>query len=419
MFRNGGRVVTMTTDELLPESFDARTSDELAAVDGSAQLGALPCPMRERFGDMLAVGGGPGCPKEGAREKRLRLGRRADRTSGSRPSSTLSAARRSRSRRPSPTRRGGGSSGSPTAPTTSSRSSTSPASSARSIRSPSGCSRRSTPSFDDVDAVLFVVDARAHIGAGDRFVARRVFGLEKPVVIALNKVDRLKPAHIASQMKMAAALGDFHALHPVSAKTKEGVGELRGDLVSLLPEGPCLLPGRAGDRPRARGARRRGDPREGAPPHPRGGPARGDRRGRGARGEAAASRDLRRDRVAEGHPRREEGRDGARDRHTRAAGGRGSRRSPALPRAPRQGAAEVAAETPGCSRDSGSSPTSLHSAHGQGTCTRRWFRASVRAATPAHRLGRRSRARGARCDARQALDQARVEGAGALSSRSG
>jgi GTP-binding protein Era len=97
-------------------------------------------------------------------------------------------------------------------------------------------------SFEDVDAVLLVVDARARIGAGDRFVARRVFGLERPVIIALNKVDRLKPAHIASQMKAAAALGDFHALHPVSAKTKEGVGELRGDLVSLLPEGPAYFP---------------------------------------------------------------------------------------------------------------------------------------------------------------------------------
>jgi GTP-binding protein Era len=97
-------------------------------------------------------------------------------------------------------------------------------------------------SFDDVDAVLLVVDARAHIGSGDRFVARRVFGLGTPVVIALNKVDRLKPAHIATQMKAAATLGDFHALHPVSAKTKEGVGELRGDLVLLLPEGPAYFP---------------------------------------------------------------------------------------------------------------------------------------------------------------------------------
>jgi GTPase len=95
--------------------------------------------------------------------------------------------------------------------------------------------------FEDVDAVLLVVDARARIGAGDRFVARRVFGLEKPVVIALNKVDRLKAGHIASQMKTTATLGDFHALHPVSAKTKDGVGELRHDLVSLLPEGPAYF----------------------------------------------------------------------------------------------------------------------------------------------------------------------------------
>jgi len=96
-------------------------------------------------------------------------------------------------------------------------------------------------SFEDVDAVLFVVDARERIGAGDRFVARRVFALGKPVVIAVNKIDRLKAGHIASQMKAAAGLGDFHALHPVSAKTKDGVAELRDDLVWLLPEAPAYF----------------------------------------------------------------------------------------------------------------------------------------------------------------------------------
>ena len=97
-------------------------------------------------------------------------------------------------------------------------------------------------SFEDVDVVLLVVDARAHIGSGDRFVARRVFALEKPVIIVLNKVDRLKASHVVSQMQAAAQLGDFHALHPVSAKTKDGIGELRDDVVSLLPEGPALFP---------------------------------------------------------------------------------------------------------------------------------------------------------------------------------
>jgi GTPase len=96
-------------------------------------------------------------------------------------------------------------------------------------------------SFEDVDAVLLVVDARARIGAGDRFVARRVFGLGKPVIIALNKIDRLKRGHVFSQMQTASRLGDFHALHPVSAKTKDGIDELRGDLVSLLPEGPAYF----------------------------------------------------------------------------------------------------------------------------------------------------------------------------------
>ena len=94
----------------------------------------------------------------------------------------------------------------------------------------------------DVDAVLLVVNAREHIGTGDRFVARRVFGLGIPVVIVLNKVDRLKPGHIATQMKTAADLGSFHALHPVSAKTGDGIGELRGDLISLLPDGPMYYP---------------------------------------------------------------------------------------------------------------------------------------------------------------------------------
>ena len=95
---------------------------------------------------------------------------------------------------------------------------------------------------EDVDAVLVVVSARDRIGSGDRFVARKVFSLGVPVVIVVNKIDRLRNGHIASQMKEAATLGDFHALHPVSAKTGDGIDELRSDLISLLPEGPQLFP---------------------------------------------------------------------------------------------------------------------------------------------------------------------------------
>jgi GTPase len=96
--------------------------------------------------------------------------------------------------------------------------------------------------FEDVDGILFVLSARERIGAGDRFIAQRVYSLGVPVVIALNKVDRLKAGHIAQQMTAAAQLGDFHAIHPVSAKTGDGIGELRDELVALLGEGPLYFP---------------------------------------------------------------------------------------------------------------------------------------------------------------------------------
>jgi GTPase len=96
--------------------------------------------------------------------------------------------------------------------------------------------------FEDVEAVMFVLSARERIGAGDRFIASRVFALDVPVVIALNKVDRLKGGHIAQQMNAAARLGNFHALHPISAKTGDGIGSLRDELAALLPEGPLYFP---------------------------------------------------------------------------------------------------------------------------------------------------------------------------------
>jgi GTPase len=96
-------------------------------------------------------------------------------------------------------------------------------------------------SLEDVDAHLLVLAADERIGAGDRFVADRVFGSGQPVVIALNKVDALDPGAIAEQIHVASQLGDFHSLHPVSATRSEGLGPLLDDLVALLPEGPLYF----------------------------------------------------------------------------------------------------------------------------------------------------------------------------------
>jgi len=97
-------------------------------------------------------------------------------------------------------------------------------------------------SLEDVDGVVLALAGDEKIGAGDRFVARRVFGAGAPVVIVLNKVDRMTTADIAAQIEAASWLGEFHALHPVSAKTGEGVEALRAELAGLLPAGPAYFP---------------------------------------------------------------------------------------------------------------------------------------------------------------------------------
>jgi GTPase len=93
----------------------------------------------------------------------------------------------------------------------------------------------------DADAVCLVLAADEPLGAGDRFVAHRVFARAAPVVIALNKVDRLRPAEIAERIAAAATLGDFRELHPVSAKTGDGISALRTDLAALLSDGPAYF----------------------------------------------------------------------------------------------------------------------------------------------------------------------------------
>ncbi len=95
---------------------------------------------------------------------------------------------------------------------------------------------------DDLDVAVLVVNARERIGAGDRYVARRIFGLGCPVVIVLNKVDRLKHGHIAEQMKAAADARRLPCASSGQREDRGGIDELRSDLVSLLPDGPLLYP---------------------------------------------------------------------------------------------------------------------------------------------------------------------------------
>lgn len=96
-------------------------------------------------------------------------------------------------------------------------------------------------SLADTDIALFVVDARAPIGPGDRLIAQRLIEAEAPVIVAVNKVDIAKPDQIADQL-VEASVWDFAAYVPLSARTGDGVDRLVGEIEPHLSDGPHFFP---------------------------------------------------------------------------------------------------------------------------------------------------------------------------------
>ena len=89
-----------------------------------------------------------------------------------------------------------------------------------------------------VDVVVFVVDATAPIGKGDRFVAASV---PQSALCVVNKIDKAGPDDVLRQLSAAAGF-EFADYFPVSAVTGEGLPGLVGAIVERLPEGPLLYP---------------------------------------------------------------------------------------------------------------------------------------------------------------------------------
>ena len=102
--------------------------------------------------------------------------------------------------------------------------------------------RRVESEVADSDAVLFVVNGAQGIGPGDRFISTILRRTEVPVVLAVNKIDRLDRAQTLSTLAEAAELDLAEDVFPISARTGEGMGPLREHLATLMPEGPFLFP---------------------------------------------------------------------------------------------------------------------------------------------------------------------------------
>ncbi|MDA8047711.1 MAG: GTPase Era [Actinomycetota bacterium] len=98
---------------------------------------------------------------------------------------------------------------------------------------------RATDALGGVDLTVFVVDATAPVGRGDRFVAALV---PAETICVVNKVDATGRRAVLEQLQAAAGVADFLEYFPVSARTGEGVADLVDAIEARMPEGPLLYP---------------------------------------------------------------------------------------------------------------------------------------------------------------------------------
>ena len=98
--------------------------------------------------------------------------------------------------------------------------------------------------LEDVDAVMFLVDASVEPTEEDKTVAELVNRLPRrmPRFLALNKIDLLTGEQLNARAETYAKLAERAEVRKISARQGTGLEELKGALVKVLPERPPEYP---------------------------------------------------------------------------------------------------------------------------------------------------------------------------------
>ncbi len=97
-------------------------------------------------------------------------------------------------------------------------------------------------SLKNVDLALLLVDVTEPFGGGDEFVLERVRQAKVPVVLALNKVDRIRKPEVLTLIDEYRHRHDFTDIVPISALIGDNVDALISVLQRQLPQGEPLYP---------------------------------------------------------------------------------------------------------------------------------------------------------------------------------
>jgi len=97
-------------------------------------------------------------------------------------------------------------------------------------------------SCKDVDLILLMVEANHSIAEEDRYDIEFVSKLPFPVILLINKVDRVKKENLLPLIDAYSQLFGFSRIVPISALSGDGIDRLMGEVITLLPKGPQYFP---------------------------------------------------------------------------------------------------------------------------------------------------------------------------------
>ena len=81
-------------------------------------------------------------------------------------------------------------------------------------------------SANDVDVLMLVMDAKEPLGKGDAFVLDKIKTVDKPVILVLNKIDKLTNEEILKKIDEVKDLYSFAEIVPVSALENDNIDRL-------------------------------------------------------------------------------------------------------------------------------------------------------------------------------------------------
>ncbi|MBA2878930.1 GTPase Era [Anoxybacillus ayderensis] len=96
--------------------------------------------------------------------------------------------------------------------------------------------------LQEVDLILFMVNAVEGLGRGDEFIIERLKQVQTPVFLVINKIDEVHPDDLLPLIEQYRSLHSFAEVIPISALQGNNVETLLQQIKHYLPEGPQYYP---------------------------------------------------------------------------------------------------------------------------------------------------------------------------------